>query len=365
MANLRSPRPASGYTPPRRDPSLPPVRINLHSDTQTRPTPAMLAAMTAAEVGDEQMGDDPTVWALCDRMAALLGKEAAMFLPSGTMCNVVATLTHCRPGDEIIAHETAHILTSEHGTHAALGGFGILPLPGGGGQFDEATLKAALRGTSRYAPPQTLLSVEQTANLGGGTVWPQARLDAVLAIAKDAGLATHMDGARLMNAVVATGIPAAELVRQCDSVWLDFTKGLGAPLGAVLAGSRDFIDEAWRWKQRLGGAMRQGGVCAAACLHALDHHVDRLAEDHANAAALARGLAQIEGMAVEAPETNLVFFDPEGAGMAAEALCAALRRQGILISEMRTGRIRACTHLDVTAAMIEETVAAIRATLGR
>ena len=364
MADLRTSRPAAGYTPARPDPALPPVRINLHSDTQTRPTPAMKAAMMAAEVGDEQAGDDPTIWALCDRMAALLGKEAAMFLPSGTMCNVVATLTHGRRGDEIIAHETAHILTSEHGTHAALGGFGILPLPGARGQFDETTLKAALRGKSRYAPPQTLLSVEQTANLGGGTVWPQARLDAVLGIAKDAGLATHMDGARLMNAVVATGIPAAEMVRHCDTVWLDFTKGLGAPLGAVLAGSRDFIDEAWRWKQRLGGSMRQGGVCAAACLYALDHHVDRLADDHANAAALARGLSQIEGMVVEAPETNLVFFTPAGAGMAGDALCAALRRQGIAMSVLG-GRVRACTHLDVTAAMIEETLGAIRGALGR
>jgi threonine aldolase len=186
----------------------------------------------------------------------------------------------------------------------------------------------------------------------------------VLGIAKDAGLATHMDGARLMNAVVATGIPAAEMVKHCDSVWLDFTKGLGAPLGAVLAGSRKFIDEAWRWKQRLGGSMRQAGVCAAACLYALDHHVDRLAEDHANAAALARGLAEIEGVAVEQPDTNLVFFNPSGAGLSGSALCAALRRQGILMSEL-AGRVRACTHLDVTAGMIEETLAAIRAVLGR
>ncbi|MFN7633274.1 MAG: threonine aldolase family protein, partial [Acetobacteraceae bacterium] len=183
-------------------------------------------------------------------------------------------------------------------------------------------------------------------------------------IARDAGLATHMDGARLMNAVVATGIPAAEMVRHCDTVWLDFTKGLGAPLGAVLAGGRDFIDEAWRWKQRLGGSMRQAGVAAAACLHALDHHVGRLAEDHANAAALARGLAQIEGMAVEAPETNLVFFNPSGTGTAGDALCAALRRQGIAMSVLG-GRVRACTHLDVTAAMIEETLAKVRAAVGR
>jgi threonine aldolase len=364
MADLLPARSTAGYAPPRPDPTLPPVRINLHSDTQTRPTAAMRAAMAAAEVGDEQLGADPTVWALCDRMAALLGKEAAVFLPSGTMCNVVATLVHCRPGDEILAHETAHILTSEHGAHAALGGFSILPLAGPRGQFDAETLRRALRPRSRYAPPQALLAVEQTANIGGGSIWPQDRLDAVLAIAKDAGLATHMDGARLMNAVVATGIPAARMAQLADSVWVDFTKGLGAPVGAVLAGSRAFIDEAWRWKQRLGGAMRQAGVCAAACLYALDHHLHRLALDHANAAALARGLSAIEGVAVDPPETNLVFFDPSGAGMSGVELCAALRRQGILMSVLG-GRVRAATHLDVTAAMIEETLAAIRAILRR
>jgi len=355
---------ATSYTPQRPDPALPPVRINLYSDTQTRPTPAMKDAMMRAELGDEQAGQDPTVHDLCERMAALTGKQAAVFMPSGTMCNIAATLTHCRPGEEIIAHETAHILTSEGGAHAALGGFQILPLKGEQGMYAPDALRAAIRGKSRHTPAQRLVEVEQTANIGGGAVWPRAVLDEIVGIARDNGLATHMDGARLMNACVASGIPAHEMAAGFDSVWLDFTKGLGAPLGAVLCGSAAFIDEAWRWKQRLGGAMRQAGLCAAGCLHALDHHVERLAEDHANAKALARGLAQVPGMQVQAPDTNLVYFDPSGAGLPAAELVTRLRRQGVYLSILG-GRIRACTHLDVTAGMIEETLGLIRATLAK
>ena len=347
------------HAPARPPVGAPPVRINLYSDTQTRPTAAMRDAMMAAEVGDEQFGDDPTVNALCDRMAALMGKQAAIFLPSGTMCNVIAILTHCRPGDEVLAHETAHILSSEGGVHAALAGTQIHPLQGERGMFSAETLRAAIRPHTRYAPPQRLLEVEQTANIGGGAIWPQAELDAVVAVARAEGWSTHMDGARLMNAVVATGISAAEMAAGFDSVWLDFTKGLGAPLGAVLAGSSEFIGQAWRWKQRLGGSMRQAGICAAGCLHALDHHIDRLADDHANAKALARGLRQIPGVTVEEPETNLVFFDTSGAGLPSASLVAALRLQGVQIS-MLGGRIRACMHLDVTSAMVEETLSIIR-----
>lgn len=347
------------HAPARPPAGAPPVRINLYSDTQTRPSPGMKEAILRAEVGDEQHGDDPTVHALTDRMAALLGKEAAVFLPSGTMCNVIAILTHCRKGDEVIAHETSHILHSEGGTHAALTGVQIMPLKGPKGMFTADDVRAAIRPKTRYAPPQRLLEVEQTANIGGGAVWPLAQLNAVADVAHGQGWSTHMDGARLMNACIAAGIPAAEMAAGFDSVWLDFTKGLGAPLGAVLAGSEEFIGEAWRWKQRLGGSMRQAGVCAAACLYALDHNIDRLAEDHANARALARGLAQIPGFVVEEPETNLVFFDPRGAGITVADLSEALRLQGIQISGLG-GRMRACTHLDVSAAMIEEAIAAIR-----
>jgi threonine aldolase len=322
----------------------------------------MKDAMMCAEVGDEQHGDDRTVHALCDRMAALMGKQAAMFLPSGTMCNVVAILTHCRKGDEVLAHETSHILHSEGGAHAAFTGVQIMPLKGARGQFTAEEVRASIRPRTRYAPPQRLLEVEQTANIGGGTIWPLAQLEAVAAVAREQGWATHMDGARLMNACIAAAEAPHDMVRSFDSVWLDFTKGLGAPLGAVLCGSREFIGEAWRWKQRLGGSMRQAGLCAAGCLHALEHHIDRLAEDHINAKALARGLGQIPGVIVEMPETNLVFFDVAGAGLDVATLQSRLLTRGVAVSGLG-GRVRACTHLDVTAPMIEEAVAIIRETI--
>jgi threonine aldolase len=204
-----------------------------------------------------------------------------------------------------------------------------------------------------------LVSVEQTANIGGGTIWKKKALDEVVSIAKSAGMATHMDGARLLNATVATGISAGDMAAGWDSAWIDFSKGLGAPIGGAIAGTRAFIDEVWRWKQRLGGSMRQAGICAAACVYALEHHVDRLADDHANARALARGLSQIAGVEVQEPETNLVFFKPDGAGVPGDKMVAALARRGVMLA-MMDGRIRACTHLDVTADMIEEMVGHVR-----
>jgi threonine aldolase len=352
------------YAPARQDRSLPPVRVNLYSDTQTRPSTAMKQAMMGAEVGDEQSGDDPTVDALCDRMAAMLGKQAAMFLPTGTMCNQISILMHCRPGDEILAHESSHIITNEGGGPGALAGAVILGLRGERGMFDSATMKAALRERRRNAPPQTLVAVEQTANAGGGSVWPLGLLTDVLSTAHEFGLKTHMDGARLMNAAVAAGVTAREMAEHCDSVWLDFTKGLGAPLGAVLCGSADFIDEAWRWKQRLGGSLRQAGICAAACLYALDHNVDRLSQDHENAKALARGLSQVPGLVVEEPETNLVFFDTRNTGLTADALAERVRREGVSVSTVGPYRVRACTHLDVDAAGVAFAVRTIAGQLG-
>lgn len=350
------------YEPKRFDFSIP-VRINLYSDTQSKPTRAMKEAMLSAEMGDEQGGSDPSVWALCDRAADLLGKEAAMFLPSGTMCNQVALATHCRPGDEVLAHEDAHIQGAEGGAPGAIAGVMVRGLPGPRGQFTAATLEEAIRPISRYSPPQTLVEVEQTANRGGGTCWSVDGLNSVAAVAHAHGLQVHMDGARLMNAAVALGVAAKDMTAGCDTVWLDFTKGLGAPLGAVLAGSKDFIGEAWRWKQRLGGSMRQGGMNAAACHYALDHHIDRLAEDHANAKALARGMAQIPGITVEAPETNLVFFSTQGTGLTAAEFATRLRPLGLMFSVSDTYRGRACLHLDVTAAQVEEGLALMRQVL--
>ena len=336
------------------------VRIDLYSDTHTRPSRAMKEAMMAADMGDEQGGSDATVWALCDMAAALLGKQAAVFMPSGTMCNQVAVATHCRPGDEILAHEDAHIQASEGGGPGAISGVMIRGLQGARGVFSAETLQGAIRPVNRYSPPQTLVEVEQTANKGGGACWQVSELKAVADVARAHGIRVHMDGARVLNAAVKLGVAARDVVADCDTVWLDFTKGLGAPLGAVLAGSREFIGAAWQWKQRLGGSMRQGGMNAAACIYALQHNVDRLADDHANAASLARGMSQIEGIAVETPETNLVFFDTRGTGLTAAGFAARLRPHGVTISVSDTYRGRACTHLDVDAGMIEEAVAIMR-----
>jgi threonine aldolase len=347
------------YQPKRADFSVP-VRINLYSDTQTKPSRAMKEAMMAAEVGDEQGGSDPTVWELCDRTAELLGKEAAMFMPSGTMCNQVALATHCRPGDEILAHEDAHIQSSEAGGPGAISGVMIRSLPGERGIFTTETLQAAIRPVNRYAPRQRLVEVEQTANKGGGACWQTGELRAVAEIAHGHGMSVHMDGARVLNAATALGVSAKDVVADCDTVWLDFTKGLGAPLGAVLAGSSDFIGRAWRWKQRLGGSMRQGGMNAAACIYALQHNIERLAEDHANATALARGMAQVPGIKVEAPETNLVFFDTTGTGLTATEFATRLRPFGVTLSVSGTYRGRACTHLDVSAAQINEALTFMR-----
>ena len=341
-----------------------PVRVNLYSDTQTKPTRAMREAMMLAEVGDDQSGSDPTINALTERMAALLGKEAAMFLPSGTMCNEIAILTQCRPGDEVLGHKTCHILHAEGGAPWALAGVQVTGLEGENGMFGVAQLEGALRAKTRNAPPQRMVEVEQTANLGGGAVWSLDALREVADWSHAHGMVTHMDGARLMNAVVESGVPAHEMAAGWDTVWLDFTKGLGAPLGAVLAGTAEFIGEAWRWKQRIGGAMRQGGICAAACLYALDHNVERLAEDHANARLLARGLAGVPGLVPETVHTNLVFVDTSGTGMEAQVLAHRAREHGVLISVMGRHRLRACTHLDVDEAGIAEAVQVLHAAVG-
>jgi threonine aldolase len=236
----------------------------------------------------------------------------------------------------------------------------IRGLQGERGIFSAETLREAIRPINRYSPPQRLVEVEQTANKGGGACWRLAELKAVADVAHEHGMKVHMDGARVLNAAVALGAAASDVVADCDTVWLDFTKGLGAPLGAVLAGSGEFIGEAWRWKQRLGGSMRQGGMNAAACIYALQHNIDRLAEDHANAAMLARGMGQIPGITVETPETNLVFFDTTGTGLTAAELSARLRPHGVTISVADRFRGRACTHKDVSAAHIEEAIAIIR-----
>jgi threonine aldolase len=339
--------------------------IDLYSDTRTRPTPGMRKAIAEAEVGDEQAMMDPTVNALCERVAELLGKEAAVYLPSGTMANQIAARVHCRQGDEIILGATAHPIHAESGGPAALAGVMMRGLPGERGMFTADQVRAAINSPSfRHSPRSRLLEVENTTNFGGGAVWPIAQVRAVTGVAREHGLACHMDGARLMNAVVASGTSAADYAAPFDSLWLDFSKGLGAPVGAVLAGSRDFVHEAWRVKQQIGGAMRQAGIIAAACLYALDHHVDRLAEDHANARRLAQGLAQIPSVAIDpaSVETNIVWFDVKGRLSAADA-AVALRDHGVLIGGYGQSRMRAVTHLDVSTADIDSALGALRKVL--
>jgi threonine aldolase len=341
--------------------------IDLASDTKTKPTAAMRAAMAAADVGDERANEDPTVNRLVERCAALLGKEAGVFLPSGTMANEIALSVHCRPGEEVVCDATSHIIGFEGGGPAALAGVMIQPLDGRRGIFDADALHGAIRPDRPYAPRQRLVVVEQTSNLGGGAIWPRATLDAVADVAHEAGLSTHMDGARLLNATVASGVAASDFARGFDSVWIDFSKGLGAPGGAVLTGSRAFCDEAFRAKLRWGGAMRQSGIIAAACDYALDHHVARLADDHANARRLADGLAAIGGIAI-APgevETNLVYFELAERGLTAAAFCAALLARGVRMTEMGRSRVRAVTHLDIDAAMIDRAIAEAAAVLAR
>ncbi|TLZ81233.1 MAG: low specificity L-threonine aldolase [Methanobacteriota archaeon] len=337
------------------------IDVDLYSDTVSQPTADMRRFMCEAPVGDEQKFEDPTVNQLCEMVAELLGKEAAVFLPSGTMCNEIALRVHARHGEEVIAHRTAHPINSEAGGPAALAGVNVRSIDGPRGQFDVAAVEAAIRPLSRYAPRTRLVWVEQTSNHGGGSIWPLARIEAVTAVARRHSVATHMDGARLMNAVVASGVSARDYSAFFDSVWIDFTKGLGAPVGAALAGSRAFIDEAWRSKQQMGGAMRQAGIIAAGGVYALRHHVKRLAEDHANARRLAEGLAGLPGVKLDPAtiETNIVFFELTGSLTAAAAVERLLAR-GVRMGALGARTIRAVTHLDVDAHAIERALAVAR-----
>jgi threonine aldolase len=339
-----------------------PLRVDLYSDTQSRPTPQMRRFMAQAEVGDEQRGEDPTVLQLCAKVSELLNKEDAIFLPSGTMCNEIAYRVHCEPGDEVIVDKTGHALHFESGGPAALAGVMTRPLDGTRGIFSAAQVKAAIRKPGRHDPASRLLSVENTSNMGGGTVWSMDRIHEVTAAARDAGLRCHLDGARLMNAVVASGIPAHEYAAPFDSAWICLTKGLGAPVGAVLAGSNAFIDRAWRFKHQFGGAMRQAGIIAAAGIYALDNHVDRLAEDHANARHFAELIAKIPGIGVEpdAVQTNMIFFDTGDSGVSAPEVGERLLALGVRIGDLDDRVMRAVTHIDVDRAGVEEAASALR-----
>ncbi len=331
--------------------------IDLRSDTVTQPTAAMRAAMVAAELGDDVFGDDPTVNALQARIAALLGKEAALFVPTGTQSNLCALMAHCQRGDEYLVGQMAHTYRWEGGGAAVLGSIQPQPLAQqADGSIRLEDIEAAIKPDDAHFAKSRLLTLENT---WGGQVLPLPYIEAATALARSKGLATHLDGARLFNAAVASGVAAGEIARHFDSVSVCFSKGLGAPVGSALVGSREFISRAHRIRKMLGGGMRQAGVLAAAALHALDHHVERLAEDHAHARALAEGLQGLAGVSVQAPQTNIVFVDlaPEKSAGVVDRLRAA----GVLCTGLY--RLRFVTHLDVSAADIQRAVSVLRATL--
>jgi threonine aldolase len=335
--------------------------IALASDTETKPSLAMREAIAQAEVGDEQKGEDPSVNRLVERVADLLGKEAALFLPTGTMCNLVAIKAHTQPGDFLIADRMAHVLRAETGAPGLISGVMTEAIDGRSplGCFTADQLSETLERITmmpyNYSAKPSLVCLEQTQNFGGGVVWPQASWQAICAVAKAQGTAVHVDGARLMNAVIASGLSAATWAAPVDSIWIDFTKGLGCPIGAVLAGDKAFIEKARRVKHLVGGAMRQAGIAAAGCLYALDHHIQRLHIDHAHAKTLAAGIAAMPGfkLCYGEPETNIVFFEFEDPARDNKAFAAAAAQRGLRLSPIGR-RLRAVTHLDVSEAQIQQ-----------
>jgi len=328
--------------------------VDLRSDTVTRPTPEMRAYMATAPVGDDVFGDDPSVNALQEKIAAMLGKEAALYVASGTQSNLVGIMTHCGRGDEYIVGQMAHTYRWEGGGAAVLGSVQPQPLEHeADGRLALGRIEAAIKPNDAHFAKSRLLCLENTI---GGKVLPLDYLEAATALARSRGLATHLDGARLFNAAVKLRVPAAALAAPFDSVSVCFSKGLGAPVGSALVGSKDFIASAHRWRKMVGGGMRQAGVIAAAALYALEHHVDRLAEDHALAARLAEGLQGLPGLTVEPPQTNIVFADLEG--QRAVGLMEHLKSCGVLATGLY--RLRFVTHLDVDAEGVDRAVAAMR-----
>ncbi len=338
--------------------------IDFRSDTVTRPTPGMREAMARAEVGDDVYGEDPTVNLLQERVADLLGKEAALFVASGTMANQVALGVLTRPGDEVICDEGAHPVNFEGGAMPALWGIQPRTLKGERGLLDPAEVEALIRPESEHFPRSRVIEIENTHNRGGGSVYPVERVEALAEVATRRGLSLYLDGARLMNAVVASGVAARRFAAGAALASICLSKGLGAPVGSVLAGPRDLIREARRLRKRLGGAMRQAGVLAAAGVYALDHNVARLAEDHENARVLAAALSALPGVRVPHPvETNLVFAS--FAGRSATTLVARFREAGVLANPegSKPDLVRFVTHLDVSSADVAEAMRRIAHTV--
>jgi len=329
--------------------------IDLRSDTVTRPTPAMRKAMADAEVGDDVFGEDPTVNALQERVARMLGKEAALFVPSGTMANQLAIKSHTQPGDEVIIESTSHPYNFEGGGPAVLSGVQFYCLKGVRGLLDASQIEEGIRPDDHHFPVTRLVCLENTHNRGGGAVYPVEKMAEIYRLTKSKGLLLHLDGARLWNASVAAGVSLHEYAQSADSVSVCLSKGLGAPIGSLVAGSKTFIDRVHRFRKMFGGGMRQVGMIAAAGHYALDHHIERLREDHRNAKRLALGLKELEGISIhpEHVETNIVIFDVGQTGMTAPQLTEAMKGKGVLIHAFGKTQVRLVTHLDVTEEDIE------------
>jgi threonine aldolase len=340
-----------------------PTIVDLRSDTVTRPTAAMRAAIAAAEVGDDALGDDPTVARLEARIAALLGKAAALFFPSGIMANETALLVLARPGTEVVVEATSHFVDWELGAPAALAGVQLRPVATPDAILTADAVEAAIRPPSRLQIQTSAVCLENTHNAAGGRILPLDGMRAVRAVARAHGLPVHLDGSRLWNVSAATGIPETEYAACADTVMVTLSKGLGCPVGSLLAGATDLMERARVCRRRLGGAMRQSGLLAAAGLHALDHHRDRLTEDHARARRLARLAADIPGLRVIEPETNIVMLDIERPDLDAAAVVQALQRRGVRMVDFTRRRVRAVTHLDVDDDGVDRAATALRAVL--
>jgi threonine aldolase len=338
--------------------------VDLRSDTVTRPTAAMRRAMAEAIVGDDVFGDDPTVKELERRVAGLTGKEAALYVPSGTMGNQIAVVCHTRPGEEVLLEQQSHIYLYEQGGMAANASCLAHPVASERGAIAPEAVALALRAEDDHVAKLRLVCMENTHNRAGGVIVPLERMRAVSAAARERGLAVHLDGARLWNASVATGVPLTDWAATADTVMMCFSKALGAPIGSILVGSGAVIHEARRVRKRLGGGMRQVGILAAACLHALDHHVARLADDHRRARTLAAGFRQAPGVRVAEPDTNIVIVELEHPALAPDAVLAALRERGVWMVPFGGRRLRAIVHLDVDDAGIERATAGFHEAVG-
>ena len=339
--------------------------IDMRSDTVTRPTPAMREAMLRAEVGDDVMAEDPTINALQERVAALFGKEAALFVSSGTQANQISIKAYTQPGDEVIADAICHPVRSELGASALISGVQVAMIPTVRGVYTREAAAKLIRADHWMQPKTSLLWVENTHNAGGGTVFPLDALDGLRALSNERGIPLHIDGARIFNAVVASGIAPAEWGRRCDSLSFCLSKGLGCPVGSMLMGTREFIKRARRLRQIYGGGWRQAGILAAAGLHALDHHVERMAEDHANAKWFAERVSAMQGVELvyADTQTNLVFLDVAPSGLAAETVSQRLRERGVALAMRGGTTFRAVTHLDVTRADVEQAATALQEAL--